>query len=88
MVTRIGASAFAECKSLTHISMPRALQQLGDAAFMNCSGLRGEVSIPGSILYFGKGAFSGCSGIESVILPAELTELKACAFAGCTGLKP
>jgi hypothetical protein len=38
-VTRIGESAFAECKSLASISLPESLTAIGDEAFIGCGSL-------------------------------------------------
>ena len=49
-------------------------------------GLRGPVTIPGSVVRIGSSAFRGNSGITSLTLSEGLTTIEDYAFANCTGL--
>ena len=45
-VTNIGASAFADCTSLTSVTIPGSVKQIGEGAFAGCSELT-QVTMPG-----------------------------------------
>ena len=68
----IGAYAFSDTWSLTAVTLPDTLEELGDYAFIG-SGLEGTVEIPASLEYLGKGAFASCVGLESIEVNAENT---------------
>ncbi len=65
-VTRIGNYAFAECSSLTSITIPNSVTCIENYAFERCSSLT-SIEIPNSVTTIGKEAFSSCSGLTSVL---------------------
>lgn len=71
-VTEISANAFAHCKFLARIDLPKGLRSIGDGAFANCRDLF-DVFIPESVGYIGKGAFADCYdlGVISVAAPSQ-----------------
>ena len=62
---------FSGCTALTTVSFP-GIQTIGEGAFLNCSALTGELTIPNgaNIAYR---AFDGCSGITSIVLHSGMT---------------
>lgn len=53
-------SGFRNCDSLSHLSLPNSLKNIGSIAFSGCHALK-EIRIPDGIETVGAGAFSGCS---------------------------
>ena len=60
--------AFGGCRSLTSVSFPEGLQQVGDRAFSRCSSLT-SVTFPEGLQQVGDRAFKGCTSLTSVTLP-------------------
>ncbi len=84
--TAIGDKAFAECTSLTSITLPpHSLTTIGDQAFEQCSSLT-SITLPDSVTTIGDQAFMQCSSLTSITLPDSLTTIGASAFAECTSL--
>jgi hypothetical protein len=71
-VTEIAANAFAHCKFLARIELPKGLRSIGDGAFAQCRDLF-DVFIPASVSHIGKGAFADCYdlGVICAAAPAE-----------------
>ncbi len=68
-VTEIAADAFAHCKFLARIELPKGLRSIGDGAFAHCRDLF-DVFIPESVSYIGKGAFSNCYDLSVICAAA------------------
>ena len=83
-VTSVGQYAFADCSSLSDISLPESLQNIGSYAFNNCSSL-GTITIPESVQAIGSYAFYN-TGINSVVLPEGITSINTCTFKSCSSL--
>ena len=75
-IDAIGVSAFASTVSLTTITLPEGLEELGDYAFSG-SALTGNVDIPASLTYLGKGAFAHCASLETITVNEENTTYKS-----------
>ncbi len=84
-VIGISRGAFKNCSSLTSITLPNIIQQIGEYAFEGCSGLE-SVVIPNSVTSLGENVFSNCTSLVSVTLPDTITYIPAAAFGGCTSL--
>lgn len=93
-ITSIGNQAFAHCRSLKWTDkytggtrtffLPSALQTLGEDAFINCSSISGEVTVPQAITAIN--AFDGCTSLTGVILPRNLITLGGFKNTGITAL--
>jgi hypothetical protein len=59
-VTRIADYAFADCASLTAITIPETVLCISTRAFLNCTGLR-SIVIPESVNTIYANAFEGCT---------------------------
>jgi hypothetical protein len=65
-VTAIGKKAFLGAKTLTKISLPKAVISIGDYAFASCSSLK-ELEIPGGRIEYGIGVFKDCGKLERIV---------------------
>ncbi len=84
-VTKIGDEAFANCFSLTEISLPDSLTSIGDRAFSFCVGLIG-ISLPEGLTSIGEEAFSHCVSFTEITLPDSVTSIGDGAFSYCNCL--
>ncbi len=78
-ITVIPASCFYSVATLTSVSLPESIEEIGDGAFANCTALK-SVNIPASVKIIGESAFYGASAIKSITIPAGLVELRDNAF--------
>lgn len=84
----VGKEAFEGCNTLTELSLPENLMEIGEGAFRECYNLSGELRLPSSLTAIGAGAFYNCKNLTgSLQLPARLTELGDQAFMKCAGLE-
>ncbi|MDO4739133.1 MAG: leucine-rich repeat domain-containing protein [Eubacteriales bacterium] len=77
-VTGIGAKAFADNRTLVHITVPEGVVSIGDEAFVSPSYLR-SVDLPDSVQTINYGAFVGFKGNE-LRFPAGLLSIGDRAF--------
>ena len=84
-VTSIGSGAFAECTSLTDVTIPDGVTGIGDGAFYACSGLT-SLTIGNGVTNIGYSAFSFCSSLTNVTIGTGLMNIPGYAFDGCRGL--
>ena len=64
-VTEIAAGAFAHCKFLARLDLPKGLRSIGEGAFAHCRDLF-DVFIPARVSHIGKGAFSDCYDLGAI----------------------
>ena len=76
---------FADCVSLTSVTIPNSVTSIGYGAFGGCTGLT-SVTIPNSVTSIGAMAFEDCTGLTSVTIPDSVKRIGEYAFKGCTGL--
>ena len=71
-VTKIGASAFQNCKMLASVDIPDSVTEIGDYAFQDIANSTSEVltsvKIPTSVVSLGAGAFAGCAHLEKIYI--------------------
>ncbi|MBO7300034.1 MAG: fimbrillin family protein [Tidjanibacter sp.] len=75
--------AFYDKTMLQYFIYPQNITRIGYYAFYKCTGLRGEHSIPNSVLCVGDSAFEGCHNISNFNLPRNLEIIEQFAFRGC-----
>ena len=85
-VAIIASSAFADCRSLTSVTIPDSVSSIGGSAFSGCSGLK-SVSIPNRVTSINHSAFKDCSSLPHVTIPDSVTRIDNFAFSGCSDLK-
>lgn len=83
-VTGIGSDAFTDC-SVTSVSLPNSIINIGDNAFQNCTEIK-EMKLPESLVSMGEHAFQGCERLEEIDVPNSLAHINDYAFEGCDAL--
>ena len=73
---------FAECVSLTHVTLPTALTTIGHWAFRNCASLALTI-LPDGLVSIALSAFEKCTSLALTSLPDSLTSIGDGAFYGC-----
>ena len=81
-VTRIGDSAFNNCRSITSITIPDSVITIGDCAFEMCTFVE-KITIPDSVTAIGDNAFRKCHSLCEVKLGSGITTIGEEAFAEC-----
>lgn len=83
-VTEIGENAFKDCARIEELKLSNNLKSISNGAFYGCSGLSGNLVIPGSVESVGAEAFKNCTGFNGTLtLEKGLTQIGAEAFAYC-----
>jgi hypothetical protein len=77
--------AFEGCSSLTSITIPESVTEIGEHAFEGCSSLT-SITIPESVTVIGESAFAGCSSLTSITIPKRVTVIGGYAFEDCSSL--
>lgn len=85
-VKTIGANAFADCSSLTSITLPQSLTNIENLAFARCTALQ-NINIPQDVTNIGVSAFLRCKSLTNITIPSGVTSIKTSAFAPCTSIK-
>ena len=81
--TSIGESAFVGCDySLTSITIPDSVTNIGNYAFQNCRRLT-NITIPDSVTSIGSSAFNYCTSFTSITIPSSVTSIGGHAFQYC-----
>ncbi len=83
-VTSIGGQAFYDCTSLTSITIPGSVTEIG-SAFSGCTSLT-SVTIPDSVTKINGFTFDGCTALTSITIPDSVTKIGDAAFRSCTSL--
>lgn len=78
-VTKIGSSAFEDCKSITSVQLPEGVTVIEKSAFSGCTKLA-SVSLPSGLRAIGNSAFELCSELRAVELPKGLLTIGEAAF--------
>ena len=79
--------AFYGCSSLTSITIPEGVTEIGDYAFYYCVSLQ-TVMFEGDskLISIGNYAFAWCSSLTNVTIPANVTSIGSNAFDYCNKL--
>ena len=86
-VTRIGESAFEDCRSMDSVVFAgNNVQEIGDWAFYNCHSLR-SLTLPEGIEEIGRAAFFDCTYLNELTLPSTMKKIADNGFAGCEKMK-
>ena len=84
-VYSIDSYAFYNCSSLTSISIPKGVTEIGGSAFRYCSSLT-EITIPDGVTEIEGHVFDNCSKLTSITIPDGVTAIGDFAFTGCSNL--
>ena len=76
--------AFKSCRGFTSLVLPEGITKIGNGAFSDCSGLRGDLIIPESVVNIGSDAFANCGFDGCLHLSSTLSSYGASAFIGCS----
>lgn len=80
------AGAYPIPETVEHDGVTYTVTAIGASAFNGCSGLTGEMVVPGTVTSIGQRAFQGCTGITSAEIPDGIRALPAHIFRSCTSL--
>ncbi len=81
-VERIGPMCFAQCGSLTAVTIPEGVKEICTMAFFKCSALEG-FRLPDSLTAIGSDAFSYCARVTDIFVPLNVKTVGHHAFFGC-----
>ena len=84
-VSTIAANAFSGCTSLTSVTIPNSVIEIGLTAFRGCTSLI-SVTIPDSVTYIEGGAFAECSSLTDVVIGSGVHSITGGMFEECTSL--
>lgn len=73
------SSTFAGCKSLTDVSFPENLKQLGNDVFNGCSSIE-KIVIPEGVVSIAVGAFANTPSLKTLVLPDSIEKLSGGEF--------
>ncbi len=82
---KIASSAFRDCASLTAITFPASVRELGGETFFGCVALR-SIALPDGVETIPASAFLGCSALSEVKFPKQLKAIAPHSFIGCESL--
>lgn len=77
--------AFANCTSLTEVTIKDAITTIDDKTFDDCAAIT-SVSIGDNVTTIGNYAFKDCTGLTKVTIGESVTTIGDKAFYGCTSL--
>ncbi len=77
-ITKIPDNAFGYCESITNISFPTGLTEIGWGSFQSCKSLVEKMVIPDGVSKIGAYAFFW-SSIKEIYIPASVVEIEAYA---------
>ena len=83
--TTIVYSAFANCTSLTSITIPDSVTSISSDAFEYCSGMT-SIDIPDSVTSIGSNVFTSCDGLTSVTIGSGVTYIGWLVFVNCKNI--
>lgn len=90
---KTGTNMFANCTSLTSVTLPVDLKEISNTTFQNCTALQ-ELTLPATLTTIGGNAFDGCvklqginrtpsDAVGTVNIPAKVSNIKTKAFLNC-----
>lgn len=85
-VSKIGDSAFLNCKKLTIANIPSGVTSIGKSAFSGCVLLE-SAYLPYGLQTLGEGAFRNCKKIKEIDIGDNIEKIEANVFSGCEALQ-
>ena len=83
VITSIPAGFNKDCASLSSLTLPATVREIGESAYEGCTSLDIALSLNVRV---GKRAFFGCSALTSVTLGDSVDSVGESAFMDCSGL--
>ncbi len=80
----IDDEAFSGCWSLAAVTLPPALQTIGEFSFYGCN--FPSIVIPNSVTSIGSHAFRSCGALTSITIPSSVTSIGENPFFSCPAL--
>lgn len=74
------SSAFYCCYTLSKVTIPEGIHEIGEYAFYGCKNLH-EVVIPESVMHIGQRAFAMCSSLTTLTVPSGIDTIGDSAFS-------
>ncbi|MCH5316760.1 MAG: leucine-rich repeat protein [Eubacterium sp.] len=84
-VRGISDRAFANCLSLSTVTIPNGITSIWLEAFYGCTNLK-KVTIPNSVIRMGKRVFYNCTALTTVTIPNNLNSINDETFYNCSAL--
>lgn len=81
-VTKIKNECFWQVRTMTSLSIPDSVTEIGESAFNECTGLR-ELVLPKELKRLGSSAFWYCTNLKTVVLDSKVSKIGKDAFRGC-----
>ena len=81
-VVNLSTYALHGMTSLTAVTLPSTLEEIGEGSFESCTALT-YICIPDSVKTIGHYAFRYCEGLRSIHIPASVTTIGVRAFSDC-----
>lgn len=81
----LSAKAFANCSSLTSVSLPNTLKKIDGHCFYRCSSLT-NIVIPEGVSEIPQQCFEECTSLVNVELPKTASKIGVQCFYGCSSL--
>ncbi len=81
----IGTNAFANCTSLTEITIPNSVKDIGEKAFYGDTALV-NIKMSDNVFFIPDECFKGCTALETFIWNATSKLIGRLAFANCAKL--
>lgn len=76
---------FANCSTITSISLPDDITSIGAGAFQRCTSLENFI-IGDKVTYIGASAFYRCESLVSIVIPRGVKSIANDTFGDCTNL--
>ncbi|MBP3426364.1 MAG: leucine-rich repeat domain-containing protein, partial [Rikenellaceae bacterium] len=73
------------CTSLTSITIPENVTEIGWSAFSGCTSLT-SITIPENVTEIGMNTFEKCTSLTNITIPENVTKIGWSAFEECTSL--
>ncbi len=84
-VTSIADYAFAQCTSLTAVTIPEGVTSIGNFGFFRCIEMH-TITIPETVIGIGSSAFASCSSLAAITIPDGITSIAGFTFYNCSSL--
>ena len=85
-LTSLGDRAFLDCRSLTQVTLPNSVTDVGEGCFSGCLKLK-DVQLSESMNGLSYGLFSDCRSLTQITLPERIEFVAFDAFSNCIALK-